>query len=170
MAEKIEILSLRVRRECEHTHMNGECTLHIDEVEDMYIRTLNTTGKPKTKYWIKAHDEETNPPKLLTRNWFEFSITCRCADEAFKENQNLDIGEEATWGIDDLNNRGLIWYLCHPMSQIVSKGDGLGFWNVESRPDPEPEDPTPDTPDAVASRPGTMSSSTRSSGRVLWKR
>lgn len=138
-AHEVEVLSLRIRRECDHENTKGECTLHISEVEDMCMLTSHMVSK--TSYWMKTHDEETDPPKTSTTKWYEFSITSHCADEAFKENIKLDIGEEATWNMENLNNEGLVWNLCHPMSEIVSKGDGLGFWNLDARPaTPTPND------------------------------
>lgn len=81
-----------------------------------------------------SHNEKTNRAKTFTRRWYEVSVTSKCADAAFKENVELDIGEEAQWTYENLVTRGLLWDLCHPMSGIVTRGDGLGFFNEESRP------------------------------------
>lgn len=137
---EIEVKGVRVRRECEHANLNGshrDSVLHIDEVEDMCVLSTKTLAKGKTTYWVKSHDEETSGLKTFTRKWIEFSITSKCTDEAFKENLTLEIGESAEWEPENLVLEDLIPSLCDPMSQIVMKGDGLGFWNNDVRPDVE---------------------------------
>lgn len=136
-AHGVDIIGCHVRRECDYESLVGDCVLHIDEVEDMCIMEKHSRSETGKYYWITAHDEQTTLPKTSTRNWIEFSVTSNFADKAFEENITLDIGEQTKWNSQGLVDRGVLWDLCYPMSQIVVQGDGLGFWNEESRPDQE---------------------------------
>lgn len=136
----IEVLGLRVHRESNHMSLAGDATLHIDNIEDVkLLRNVRPMdGGQTTLYWARSYDAEENPPKTFARNWFEFSVSSVQADKALKENLNLEIGEKAGWKYETLLEQGIIWSLCYPISQILKQGDGLGYYNVDARPDPEP--------------------------------
>lgn len=136
-SHEVDILGCRVRRECDYESLIADCMLHIDEVEDMLSLGQEDPLETAKLYWITVHDEDTSHPKTFTRKWFEFSVTSNVADKAFEENVDLEVGEEAKWNPLDLVEDGMLWPLNYPMSQIVVQGDGLGFWNEESRPDQE---------------------------------
>jgi hypothetical protein len=62
--------------------------------------------------------------------WYEMSITSAEAQEAFKENLNLDFGEETEWNEDLLLETGIVMKdMCEPANYLIKKMDGIGFYN-----------------------------------------
>jgi hypothetical protein len=61
--------------------------------------------------------------------WFEVSIKSAAAEDYFKQNMKLELGEEVAWTQEMITDASVLKSIWQPASDIVKQMDGVGFWN-----------------------------------------
>jgi len=66
----------------------------------------------------------------LNSMWYEINMESVEARAAFKDNLNLELAEEAEWTAELLLQNGVVVRdICVPANYIITKMDGVGFYN-----------------------------------------
>ena len=95
--------------------------------------TLQDQGEHHELAYIRATtrkkaDQETQSIPC----WYEAAITSNAVEEAFEENMNLEIAQEARWTPSSLltedANKGLR-DLLNPACDMIKSMDGIGYYN-----------------------------------------
>ena len=114
--------SVSVRRQnaytCSH---NPDLLLRLTEVQDLVI-----VWRADQQFQAYAEPRE-NMVKDDNRIWWEASITSKAADRALAENQNLDLGEVASWTLDDIVGMYVLHDMFNIMEQVVTRIDSVGY-------------------------------------------
>ncbi|RYO77094.1 hypothetical protein DL764_010244 [Monosporascus ibericus] len=61
--------------------------------------------------------------------WIEASIHSNMVAEAFRENESLEVGDEAKWSAEELSESGVLDDLIRTATQTVKQMDGVGYWS-----------------------------------------
>src|ERR1700730_9762472 len=91
----IHFLSIRVRRHSRYPSFDGKTLLNITEVHHLDVNWEQ--GENKIIFFATSSEGKGPDGQPIEPMWYEMSITSAEAQEAFKENLNLDFGEEAAW-------------------------------------------------------------------------
>jgi hypothetical protein len=118
---QIHFLSIRVRRYSQHKSYDGKTLLNVTEVQDLHIDW--DSGEDATTFFVA-------PSKEPNSTWYEIDLESVEAKVAFADNLNLETGEEAEWDPELLLHSGvLVNDICMPANYIITKMDGVGFYN-----------------------------------------
>lgn len=60
-------------------------------------------------------------------SWYEVRITSPTIDQAIQENEQLQLGSEASWCPSDIAES--VKQLCYHACQMLKQMDGVGFYN-----------------------------------------
>ncbi|KAI2635125.1 hypothetical protein GGS21DRAFT_543419 [Xylaria nigripes] len=126
----IEILAVRTR--------NTACYISIEpnkDVQRMHIQEvweMNRTSKIIQGQHVilkfatyKEHDAYSGIPIM----WYEVSLKSDALSNAFKQNENIELGDETSWTVEALLKSGAIDDLARKAASIVKELDVVGYWN-----------------------------------------
>ncbi|KAF4968479.1 hypothetical protein FSARC_4124 [Fusarium sarcochroum] len=103
---------------------NGPSCLTIDMTR--VVEKFPTTSKEE----YRGQSVPVTPPEDgLLGQWFEASVSSIRAEELFKENAELEIGERSRWTPDALQRQGALKAVCEPALRMVSQMDQVGSSN-----------------------------------------
>lgn len=70
------------------------------------------------------------------RLWYEVSLSSSVAEEKFKENVDLKLGDITTWTPQEMVEAGVFENLSLVARDVVSRIDNVGHWNKGPRGGP----------------------------------
>jgi len=117
---------VRVHRIMQHKSMDGASMLHVSEIHDLDVNSQ--MGASHTVFHAVAHTAP-RPGYDKVDFWHEVSISSVKADEEFKKNVELDLGDEADWTHESLSQLQCARAMYLPACEMLKKMDGVGFWN-----------------------------------------
>ena len=120
--EELVIQSIVVRRETYHpSKVYADLLLRLSEVQDL------RACKQGHRYDGGVQDRES---MINTgRYWWEASITSLNAASILEENDELEIGEIATWDANAIVEKGIVRDLYSLANDLVTRIDSVGFHN-----------------------------------------
>jgi hypothetical protein len=122
----MKLNGIRVRHTFDYRSSHGNSALSITEVVDLKIERVRVAGG-KRVFSATEYTAKSKPGCL--HSWYEVGIWSTVALEVFKENQSLEIGEEASWTTEKLENAGVFSALYLTACKIIKRIDGIGFYN-----------------------------------------
>lgn len=124
----IHIVAIRVRRHSQYPSFDGQTLLNITEVHNLDVSWQH--GDNKTIFFATSSDRKESDAQTVEPMWYEMNITSTEAQEAFKENINLEFGEETEWNENLLLKTGVVMKdMCEPANYLIKKMDGIGYYN-----------------------------------------
>lgn len=135
-------------------NQRGNSILEISEIHDM-----------ETKFDDRGEEFETYSSEPFPGNrskghpsmWFEASIQSSAVISAFRENEDLELGDETTWSPETLCNAGVLEDFIRAANDTVKQMDGVGYW-CDNNQDPtihgRPSGPAQATTDLEHRPPG----------------
>lgn len=122
MDEELVIQSIVVRRETFHpSKVYADLLLRMSEVQDLQA------CKQGHRYGGGVQDRQSMID--AGRYWWEASITSLNATSILKENDELEIGEIATWEARTIIEKGIVRDLYSLSNDLVTRIDSVGFHN-----------------------------------------
>ncbi|KAI0525795.1 hypothetical protein F5B22DRAFT_657072 [Xylaria bambusicola] len=136
----IEILAVRTRnRACctNEVDVTSPCStqknprkdilrLYISEVWEM---ALLSSGEVEQCIQLKFVRYKDNEHTDIPLRWYEASLKSDNFCMAFKQNEELELGDEVKWTSKNLVHSGTIERLVQKAASMVKNMDGVGFWN-----------------------------------------
>lgn len=118
---QIHFQNIRVRRHSRYKSYDSKTTLNIMEVHDLDFDWEE--GENATTFFVTSSEK----PNSI---WYEASLESVEARVAFKENLDVELGEETEWTAELLLQSGVVLKdICVPANYIIAKMDGVGFYN-----------------------------------------
>ncbi|KAI0841212.1 hypothetical protein F5Y06DRAFT_308120 [Hypoxylon sp. FL0890] len=99
--------------------------LEICEVHDMTPCSIVSTQDEVTVLF-KQYRGSKKFGQLPT--WYEVSVQSELVNKAFRQNRNLELGEEVHWSPEQLRDAGAFDDLIRSTTDMVKKIDGVGYW------------------------------------------
>lgn len=110
-----------------NTHLNitmwQATNLDLDAVDD---------GNHGTRH-IKVEPSENDDTQGLANVWYEASISSVCLEKVFKENAEMEFGEEVRWTMAQLKEEGAFKSLHRPAIGMVEAMDKIGAGSNNGR-------------------------------------
>ncbi|KAI9746125.1 MAG: hypothetical protein M1818_000806 [Claussenomyces sp. TS43310] len=125
---KIRPVSIRVRRVIHYPSADKKSYLHVAEVHRMIMKAYTVSEKQKMVYQAVAAPAKVMASELETI-WHEISISSAEADKTFKNSGDIELGEEASWTLDEMMKDDVLKALWQPATFMIKKMDGIGFYN-----------------------------------------
>ncbi|KAI0025372.1 hypothetical protein F4780DRAFT_790994 [Xylariomycetidae sp. FL0641] len=101
-------------------------TLEITEVHDMSLAMDPGEGDDVT---IECEQAPSDDRLGQPGTWYELALRSKQMDDAFLENQDLEIGEETSWSPEGFQKSGALAALLRGTTNLVKRVDGFGFWD-----------------------------------------
>lgn len=120
--------SIEVHRETRHRSTQyPDLLLKLSEVQELSFELSPTGTKQGQDYhaWTKPKEEMVNDGKL----WWEVSLASVAAENMFKENEALELGETSTWRPNDIVDASIVRNMFHLGYAIVTHIDSVGYHN-----------------------------------------
>ena len=123
--------SILVRRVAKHNSADSDANsiLGISEV-----RALDVDSRcPFQGATFQIYKAEPPPEHLQELGdlsiWHEASISSVKANEQLKQNTTLELGDEARWTPETLEELGAVNAMCRPACEMLKQMDGVGYHN-----------------------------------------
>jgi hypothetical protein len=118
---QIHFQSIRIRRHSRYRSYDSKTLLNIMEVHNLDIDWEE--GENVVMFFVTSSEKPNSV-------WYEISLESVKAKVAFKDNLNLGLGEETEWTAELLLESGVVMKdICVPANYIITKMDGVGFYN-----------------------------------------
>ena len=118
---QIHFQSIRVRRDSQYKSYDNKTLLNVTEVHDLDVKWEESENG--TIFFVTSSEK----PNSL---WYEINLESVEAKVAFKDNLNLELAEETEWDAELLLHNGVVVKdICVPANYIITKMDGVGFYN-----------------------------------------
>ena len=126
----IQAVTLR-RQKCYGSEAHPSISLCITEVQDLYIQhAADSTNL------IRARAKPPGQMVHDNRLWYEVSLSSSVAEEMFKSNIDLELGEVASWTPREMVEAGVFEELSLVARDLVTRIDNVGHWNKGPRGGP----------------------------------
>jgi hypothetical protein len=122
----MKLNGIRVRHTRDYRSSHENSALSITEVVDLKIERVRVAGGKRV---FSGTEYTTKSRPGCPHSWYEVGISSTVAQEAFKENESLEIGEEASWTAEKLEHTGVFSVLCLTACKMIKRIDGIGFHN-----------------------------------------
>jgi len=132
VGKELRIHSVTLHRQTRYNCVSRpSIALCITEVQDLYIQRLADSTD-----LIRACAK--HPAEMVRDNrlWYEVSLSSSVAEEKFKENLGLDLGDIASWTPRQIVEAGVMEELSLVTRDIVTRIDGVGYGNKGPRGGP----------------------------------
>ena len=127
---RIEAVTLR-RQNRYRSIARLSISLCITEVQDLYIqRAADSTDLIRARAKPPAEMVHDN------RLWYEVSLSSSVAEEKFKENVDLELGDVASWTPREMVEAAVFEDLSLVARDVVTRIDNVGYWNKGPRGGP----------------------------------
>ncbi|KAK5628472.1 hypothetical protein RRF57_004187 [Xylaria bambusicola] len=100
--------------------------LYISEVWEMALLGGREVEQCTQLKFVRYKDNEHTDIPL---SWYEVSLKSDNFCAAFKQNEELELGNEVKWTSKDLVHSGTIERLVQKAACMIKNMDGVGFWN-----------------------------------------
>lgn len=148
--DRFVIFHLKIRKTNTYNSLDGKSKLHITEVDKTCGHELLVKDKAFLVYIFSEEKEDYKMennwqlndqgnlmfilPKEKTddtmkKNWQEVSITSVAMNNLLEQNTNLELGEEVSWTVQDLEARKISNTFIKPACIMLAQMDGVGFYN-----------------------------------------
>ncbi len=117
---QIHFLSIRVLRHSQYRSYDNKTILNVTEVHNLDVDWEEVENGT---LFFATHSEKPNSV------WHEINLESVEANLAFEENFDLELAEETEWTAETLLESGVAKDVCAPANYIVTKMDGIGFYN-----------------------------------------
>ncbi|KAI0447037.1 hypothetical protein F4803DRAFT_500788 [Xylaria telfairii] len=107
--------------------------LYLSEVWEM--DRLNKTECEQSIRIKFARYKSNNERSGMALVWYEAVLKSDTISRAFKQNENLELGDEVEWTSKDLLNSGSVEALIRKAADMVKNMDGVGYWNDNHQTD-----------------------------------
>ncbi|KAL8355503.1 hypothetical protein RB601_001024 [Gaeumannomyces tritici] len=130
------VRGVRVRYTARHKCPSGATYLDIDQIQDMAI-----VSQGMRDGWVRFHSFPARecPEEGRASAWFEGSLSSAKAEDLFKANERLGLGEEAAWTVASMKQDGCFRALWEPALSMVKAMDHIGVATWPARSDGESE-------------------------------
>ncbi|KAI6365179.1 hypothetical protein MCOR25_005473 [Pyricularia grisea] len=118
------VTALRVLHVVSFVSPEKETQLRVTQVQDMSATLLPGRHGGWNRY--RASLAKENPGQGIFSTWFTASVSSNQADEIFKSNMTLNLGDEAEWTTKDLLKEGCIESLLKRTLEMVKEMDDIG--------------------------------------------
>jgi hypothetical protein len=108
--------------------MGPKSILKISEIRALDI----DSQKPSDESKFSVYRATTGPHRLGFYGldfWHEASISSAKANELFAQNESLELGDEASWTVEDLSRINASQAMYMPACEMLRKMDGVGLYN-----------------------------------------
>lgn len=123
----ISIVSVRAHKRCDYPSKDLQSMLHITEINRADHVATRVSQNGKDMLLVHATPAESEPG--YEKAWFEVSVSSTCIDAALKENEDLEVGDGATWTDEDFLAAGAIEAIYRPALAMVKSMDNIGYGN-----------------------------------------
>jgi hypothetical protein len=130
MAKRFEIAGVRALRFCRYKSKDARSMLKISELYSLDIDMLPVQEESSVYFKLSpgpAGRKPSEKPGLV--HWFEVSIFSAELDVILKENEKLDLGDEARWTPEEISELGIAKSIYLPALEMLKKMDGIGQYN-----------------------------------------
>ncbi|KAI1821926.1 hypothetical protein F4861DRAFT_532587 [Xylaria intraflava] len=146
-SHNVEILAVRTRNEAccvgraRTENISSTQTESNRNVQKLYINEIwemDRLSKTVHEHRIKAKFARFKSPKDhlgVPLVWYEFSLKSDALSEAFRQNEKLELGDEASWTAEELLKSRPVDDLVRKAASMVKKMDGVGYWNDNQQKD-----------------------------------
>jgi hypothetical protein len=118
---QIHFQSIRVRRHSQYKSYDSKTLLNVTEVHNLDFNWEE--GENGTIFFVTSSEKPNSV-------WYEINLESVEAKVAFKDNLNLELAEETEWTAELLLHNGVVVNdICVPANYIITKMDGVGFYN-----------------------------------------
>ncbi|KAF2967186.1 hypothetical protein GQX73_g6365 [Xylaria multiplex] len=100
--------------------------LYVSQVWEMDL--LNKVDIEQRIHLKLARSKHTKSPDM-PRCWYEASLKSDTFSNAFKQNEQLEFGDEVEWKSEELLKTGTVENLIRKAADMVKNMDGVGYWN-----------------------------------------
>ncbi|KAH7410920.1 hypothetical protein BKA64DRAFT_741554 [Cadophora sp. MPI-SDFR-AT-0126] len=124
LQKKYLIQDVTVRRIYEYKSIDQDSLLKLSELQSLDI----DGGSTEKSFWVyeaKPSNLDQPPIKKLT-TWYEASVTSIKLDSFLKQNENLDLGDETAWTLEDTANMEVSKAIYSPALEMLKQMDGIG--------------------------------------------
>jgi hypothetical protein len=142
LSEKYELDGVRVHRISRYKSKDQKSILEVRECRDLDVDAVPVPGILRSA--IAATSCMSERPcyeKLYT--WYEATISSALVQEVLEANTQLELGEEADWGLSGVKGAEAMYL---PALEMLKVMDGVGSYNhngvdVRTCPPPAPQRP-----------------------------
>jgi len=118
---QIHFQSIRIRHHSQYKSYDSKTLLNVMEVHELDLNWKESENA--TIFFVTSSEK-------LNSMWYEINMESVEARAAFKDNLNLELAEEAEWTAELLLQNGVVVRdICVPANYIITKMDGVGFYN-----------------------------------------
>lgn len=104
-------------------------TLNISQIKGLDVDSRYPFAGAKFQiYRASSPPNDQKEPEHLD-SWYEASISSIKADELLKQNNTLELGDEATWTAETLENMGAAKSIYLPACEMIKQMNGIGYHN-----------------------------------------
>ncbi|PVH87522.1 hypothetical protein DL98DRAFT_649164 [Cadophora sp. DSE1049] len=124
LQKKFLIQDVTVRRVYEYKSTDQDSTLKVSE-----LQSLDIDGGPAEKsFWVyeALPSNPDQPPIDKLTTWYEASVTSVKLDGVLKQNENLDLGDETPWTLEDTANMEVSKAIYSPALEMLKQMDRVG--------------------------------------------
>ena len=108
--------------------VNNPINLQVRRVREMKIQRPEATDHTNRGLFhaVCLNEEDSITEQLL---WYEMSLRLVQHPSQFRENETLELGEEASWRVEDVVEESALRHLEDVATLLVEKMDNVGFHN-----------------------------------------
>ncbi|KAI9647347.1 hypothetical protein NHQ30_003732 [Ciborinia camelliae] len=128
--EHFVIYHLKIRKTRTYDSLDGNSKLHITAVDKSCGHELLVKDQGILVYIFSEEKKDLS----MEKNWHEASITSVSMDNLLQQNTNLELGEEVSWTVPDLEVKKVSNTFIKPACDMLVQMDGVGFYNDSQDP------------------------------------
>ncbi|ESZ90376.1 hypothetical protein SBOR_9233 [Sclerotinia borealis F-4128] len=125
ITERFLIHQLKIRKTRTFDSLDRKSKLHITEVDKSCGHELLVKDQGMFVYIFQEEKKDLD----MEINWQEVSITSVVMNDLLQQNMKLELGEEASWTLQDLAVKKVSNTFIHPACVMLAQMDGVGFYN-----------------------------------------
>ncbi|KAH8674739.1 hypothetical protein BGZ60DRAFT_557090 [Tricladium varicosporioides] len=105
--------------------------LQISKVQTLVVGREKTADEQSVVYVCSQFLSTAKPCEIhgWMSTWYEVNISSLTANQLFKQNETLELGNEAAWTIEDISKLNAAQDLYLPACEMLKQMDGIGYHN-----------------------------------------
>lgn len=126
LLSRIGVYRLNVRHIARLRSQDEKSHLDVTNVQAMTMCEEREEAPSSLLVRIEARPDSTNAPGGRVASWYEASVSSARADDLFRQNETLRVGDEPDWTVERLQEAGVFRDLYGPAAAMVKRMDGVG--------------------------------------------
>ncbi|KAH6670732.1 hypothetical protein B0J14DRAFT_102216 [Halenospora varia] len=120
---------VRVHQIGNYRSRDSESMLKVSKVQNLVVRRKKTADELSKVYVCFPFVTTAKPCEIHGQmsSWYEVSISSVKADELFKQNEILELGDEAGWSPESISKLNAAQALYLPACEMLKQMDGIGY-------------------------------------------